>query len=363
MTATEARTLEAYFATDAFGIAQATKERLLLDDLVALTEHHRRACPPYASFVAAVHGDGAFDTIADLPALPVRSFKTHRLASIPDDEVFKTLTSSGTTGDAVSRIFLDRAAASLQTKALNHTMRAVFGRERLPMLVADSASVVKDRRTFSARGAGVVGMMPFGRDHAFALDDEMRLDQPAVRSFLERHGDQPFLVFGFTFMVWLHLYEPARAAGLDLSKGTLVHSGGWKKMVEQSVDPATFRRLLGDDTGLTRIHNFYGMVEQIGSVFLEGPEGDGTLYPPAFADVIVRDPVTWREAEVGEVGVIEVVSALPSSYPGHVLLTEDLGVVHGVDDGPHWRGKRLSVVGRVPRAEVRGCSDTFAGGR
>jgi hypothetical protein len=52
------------------------------------------------------------------------------------------------------------------------------------------------------------------------------------------------------------------------------------------------------------------------------------------------------------------VSTLPTSYPGHVLLTEDLGVVHGIDDGD-WPGKRFSVLGRLPRAEARGCSDTY----
>jgi hypothetical protein len=41
-----------------------------------------------------------------------------------------------------------------------------------------------------------------------------------------------------------------------------------------------------------------------------------------------------------------------------VLLTEDLGVVHGIDDGD-WPGKRFSVLGRLPRAEARGCSDTY----
>jgi hypothetical protein len=101
------------------------------------------------------------------------------------------------------------------------------------------------------------------------------------------------------------------------------------------------------------------MVEQIGTIFLEGPDGD-SLYCPDFADVIIRDPVTWAEQPVGEPGLVEVVSTLPHSYPGHVLLTEDLGVVSGVDDGA-WPGKRLRILGRLPRAEARGCSDTFTG--
>jgi len=35
-------------------------------------------------------------------------------------------------------------------------------------------------------------------------------------------------------------------------------------------------------------------------------------------------------------------------------------VVDGVDDGD-WPGKRFRVLGRLPRAEPRGCSDTYAG--
>jgi hypothetical protein len=104
------------------------------------------------------------------------------------------------------------------------------------------------------------------------------------------------------------------------------------------------------------------MVKQVGSVFLEG--SNGFLYPPGFADVIIRDPVTWEEAPVGEPGVTQVVSALPRSYPGHSILTDDLGVVEAVDssiDGCFSRGFR--VLGRAPRAELRGCSDVVAYGQ
>ena len=66
--------------------------------------------------------------------------------------------------------------------------------------------------------------------------------------------------------------------------------------------------------------------------------------------------------EPGEEGVLQVLSPLPRSYPGHSLLTEDLGVLLGEDDCPCGRkGKYFKVTGRVPRAEVRGCSDTYEG--
>lgn len=343
-----------------FGRTQAERESVLLPELLALTEHHRSNCEPYDRILSAldVPSGRAAESIADLPWLPVRLFKHHDLASVPPEEIFKTLTSSGTTGAEVSRIYLDKQAAGDQVRALGRTLQAVLGKQRLPMLMVDSSGLVKNRLSFSARGAGVLGMAGFGRNHAYALDAEERPDPDAVAKFLMAYGDKPFLIFGFTFMVWQYLYEVAVEHGFDLSNGILVHSGGWKKLADRAVDNATFRSRFAADTGLTRIHNYYGMVEQIGTVFVEGPEGDA-LYCPDFADIVVRDPETWREQPIGTPGVIEVVSSLPRSYPGHVLLTEDLGVVHGIDDG-HWPGKRFSVLGRLPRAEARGCSDTFS---
>jgi len=348
-------------ATGSFTLSQPRREADLsvaLDDLV---RHHRAHCAEYDRLLTGLGHDPsrAYDRVADVPWLPVRLFKNHVIKSIPDAEVFKVLTSSGTTGAEVSRTYLDKEAAATQSRMLSRTLQTVLGPRRLPMLVVDTTSLIKDRRSFSARGAGVLGMLSFGRDHVYALDADGEPDVAAVRAFLDEHGAEPFLVFGFTFMVWQWLYELARDNGLDLSNGILVHSGGWKKLVDRAVDNTEFRRAFARDTGLTRIHNFYGMVEQIGTVFLEAPSG-GDLYCPDFADVVIRDPQTWGEAPVGTTGLIEVVSTLPRSYPGHALLTEDLGVVHGIDDG-EWPGKRFTVLGRIPRAEARGCSDTFSG--
>jgi hypothetical protein len=338
-----------------FTLTEAEREPVLARQLAALTGRHREACPPYRRILDAIGARAPYERVVDLPWLPVRLFKTHELRSVPDERVFRVLTSSGTTGQRPSRVYLDRAAAAAQPRMLAATLRAVLGERRLPMLVVDGRSVVRDP-TLSARGAGVLGMMNFGRDHTFVLDEQGRVDAEAVKGFLARHGNEPFLIFGFTFMVWLYLLD----LGADLSQGVLIHSGGWKKLAEQAVDNDGFRRRLAAECGLSRVHNFYGMVEQIGTVFLEGPEGDG-LYCPDFANVVIRDPDTWQEAPPGVPGLIEVVSTLPTSYPGHVLLTEDLGVVHGVDDG-HWPGKRFTVLGRLPRAEARGCSDTFGQG-
>lgn len=352
--------LETAFAAPSYSLDAGAKADLLADGLSELTRHHYSHCISYARIIDGLWGGIRDYGVADeVPYLPVSLFKMQRLLSVPEEEIRITLTSSGTTGQAVSQILVDRESSALQQQALAKSLMHVLGPKRLPMLVIDTDAVFKDPKMMSARGAGVLGQMRFGRDHAFALDRNLEPDVEAVRAFLDRHGDEPFFMFGFTFMVWMNFYERFRDLGLDLSKGVLIHSGGWKKMVERSVDNAVFRQSLGDAFGLSRIHNFYGMVEQIGSIFLEGPHG--LLYPPNFADVIIRDPVTWDVLPMGREGVIQVVSLLPRSYPGHSLLTEDMGVVEAIDPGiDGWMGKGLRIIGRVPKAELRGCSDVIA---
>ena len=101
------------------------------------------------------------------------------------------------------------------------------------------------------------------------------------------------------------------------------------------------------------------MVEQVGSIFMECKYGH--FHTPVFSDIIIRDPLTWEVLPFKHEGIIEVISILPHSYPGHILLTEDLGIVLGEDDCSCGRmGKYFNVSGRIPEAELRGCSDTHA---
>ena len=92
----------------------------------------------------------------DIPFLPVRLFKEMDLYSVDKELIFKTMTSSGTTGQMVSKIHLDRQTAGYQQKALVKIVSEFTGSGRLPMLIIDCPSVIKNRRMFSARGAGIL---------------------------------------------------------------------------------------------------------------------------------------------------------------------------------------------------------------
>lgn len=345
-----------------FSLAKEEKERFLSEILRDLTRHHYEHCPEYHRILDAWPFDITNPvSYRDLPFLPVRLFKEFALRSVDEKEVIKQMTSSGTTGQQVSKIFLDKETATNQTKILTKIVSDFIGTKRLPMIILDTKAILKDRNLFSARGAGILGYSIFGADKIYALDEEMRIDFEALDFFLDEHKGETIFLFGFTFMVWQHFYKELAKSGrtLDLSKGILIHGGGWKKLIDEAVDNQTFKNSLKETCNLSRIYNFYGMVEQTGTVYMECEHGH--LHAPVFSDIIIRNPKDFREVPVGEEGLIEVVSILPKSYPGHALLTEDSGKILGEDDCSCGRqGKYFSITGRIKNAEMRGCSDTYA---
>ncbi|KIL49937.1 acyl-protein synthetase [Jeotgalibacillus soli] len=347
-----------------YELKKKEKEIYLLEKLNDLTVHHVKNSNAYKAMIEKSRGFMLAKSLGEVPYLPVQLFKLMDLMSVSQAQVVKVLTSSGTTGQQVSKIYLDKETAVSQAKALVDVMRPVLGGKRLPMIILDTKSVLKDRRSFSARGAGILGFSTFGRKHFYALNDDMTMDWSGLEDFLEKHKGSKIMLFGFTFMIWKYVYQESvrRCIKVDMGDSVLIHGGGWKKLQEEAVDANTFKKKLFEQMGIRHIHNYYGMVEQVGSIFIECAQGH--LHTPKYADVIIRDPITFDPIPYGSQGLIQVMSVLPKSYPGHSLLTEDLGTILGEDDCLcGWKGKYFEVAGRIPKAELRGCSDTFALGQ
>lgn len=347
-----------------YSLSKEAKHKMLNDRLHELTRKHYMECPSYKRMLDALGIDiNYLPDYEKIPLLPVRLFKEFELCSCEKKDVVKVMTSSGTTGQQVSRIFLDRVTSSAQQKCLTKIVSHFLGTKRVPMLILDSSAVIKNRNMFSARGAGILGFSMFGSKRQYALDENMELDINGMKAFLEAHKNETIFLFGFTFMIWQHFYKKLLESGYrpDISKGVLIHGGGWKKLVNEKVSPEEYKQSLKDVCGILpeNVHDYYGMVEQTGCIYMECRCGH--LHTSAFSDVIIRRPKDFSIAAKGEKGLVEVVSVLPESYPGHILLTEDEGIVLGEDDCPcGLKGKYFKILGRIKNAEIRGCSDTYA---
>ena len=165
-------------------------------------------------------------------------------------------------------------------------------------------------------------------------------------------------MFGFTYNIFSNLINKLETNKIDIknfSECILIHGGGWKKIEKQKIKKDKFNHLLNKKLKIKNVINYYGLVEQIGSIFFECK--CGYFIASNFSDIIIRDE-ELKKCEDGKRGFVQLISLLPTSYPGHNILTEDIGeIVKNHKCTCYGNGKRFLIHGRVKDAEVRGCSN------
>lgn len=373
-----------WFASPLYGDDPLKKRFVLLEALRRQMLDGAAICPPFQSFISAQPCPlEKVETIDALPFLPVSSFKrVQPLTFLSLQNIYRVLASSATTGQQPSRIAIDRETARIMSKGVTAIMADFIGSQRRPYLIVDQAPRSGQASAANARTAAIQGLLAFSTDTCYALrparndeqssadPDGLVFDLEVVEEFCRRHAGSDIVAYGFTYVVYLHLGGglPASAEMLatlrqrlakdPLPRCHLLHSGGWKKLQRLSVDKETFNRCVSSALGCDprAVIDYYGMVEQLGVMYPDCSEGN--KHAPRFAEVILRNPLDWSACTAGESGLIQVLSALSPSFPGQSLLTEDLGIVVYEDGCPCGRrGIAFRFAGRVPKAELRGCSD------
>ena len=181
----------------------------------------------------------------------------------------------------------------------------------------------------------------------------MKLDIDLLKKLASQYKGQPVLFFGFTFMIFEYLLNTLKELKLDFdfADSILIHGGGWKKMEELSISNKSFKSLIKKNLNFDKVFNYYGMVEQTGSIFLN--VNTATFIPQIFQK-LSSEPNFHDVVEDSKEGLIQLCSLIPTSYPGQSILSEDRGRILGRDN--------LSVVKRkyfeVLSGMEEGCSDT-----
>ena len=350
-----------------FITAQSKKDQELLTIIRAQLDNHIKYSPNLQALYKKFNFDPVkIQNIADVSPLPVQMFKKFDLRTCPEEDIIRILNSSATTTGVPSKIYVDKTTAFRQTHGLTVTVKNFIGKERKPYLVIDEDVNKGKTVKLTARGAAIRGFANYAKTTTYVMDnvdEELVLNKERLQEFCEKYQDQEVLVFGFTYIIWTRFIKELKKEGLKLQlpKMKLLHGGGWKKLIEQAVSKETFNQTVAEyfGTNPANIIDYYGMVEQLGVVFLDCEYGN--KHVPDFADIIIRDFYSMEEVPTGNDGLIECVSILPTSYPGQALLTEDVGKILGIDDCPCGRkGKYFTFVSRAEKAEIRGCGDTFA---
>ena len=355
-------------AAKPYALGYEDKWRLLLPVLQDAFDWHLAHAEGFRRFCArrGVHAGADIVSRDGIPGLPVAAFKEHPrlLTAVPEDLLTGRLMSSATSGVA-SVVAMDRETSKRQVRALAAVLGDVLGPARRPFLVMDADP--RFGTAGAARVAATRGFLNLASSVTYGLvqDASGRLvvDFRAIEAALEaaRAAGQPIVIFGFTFVLFADVLQAMERTGFQTALPTgsyLVHIGGWKRLADQAVTREAFNSLASRLLGVppTSIIDFYGFTEQMGVTY---PDiGGGEMLVPLFSDVIVRDPLTLAPQPDGAEGVLQFITPLPHSYAGISVLTDDVGVVTARDAvcGER-RGTLFRVLGRLKKAEVRGCGD------
>lgn len=340
-------------------VFDALKLRLLRDSVTfhySANPQFRRQCDR--------HGFAADDlrSVADLvriPLVPVSAFKRpegHLLLSVPLDAIDLEVHSTGTSGlpsvarrdgPTTTRACLALLAQYREFFGLGHG----FGAFLCPSPAeAPEMGMVKVFNLFCA----------LLDDRAFLVRDYTFAPEEAVALLREWDGRQTRHLFGPPFMiVRLLRYLEERDLHLTLDADSLVITlGGWKRFNRQRVRRREFAQRIEERLGIpaANVRDTYGLVE---SNLLAVECEHHRKHVPPWCHITVRDlDDTAREAAPGTAGVIGVLDALNSSYPGF-LLTEDVGHV-AREECPCGRGgQTVAFVRRLRGAEPGCCAVTI----
>lgn len=315
----------------------------------------------------------------EIPAVPTSAFKDFDISCFPPGEAVAQFHTSGTTREQTGRHYfptLELYEAAIVPNFAAHLLPDSAGSRQREE--ADSESVPVSRPASSRRRlqmrmfiltpspdrsphsslSHMMGVVcdKFGTaDSAFYVEDNTLLIDRLLADLRRSQEDsQPAILLGTAF-AFVHLFDACvqRDVRLTLPVGSrAMETGGFKGRSREMTKPelyAQFEKFLGLPPA--HIVNEYGMTE-LSTQFYDqslrvGRQTDLKVTPP-WARAMIIDPNTGHESAQGEPGLIRVFD-LANVWSAACIQTEDLGIA---------RPAGFEIIGRLPRAESRGCSLT-----
>ena len=92
----------------------------------------------------------------------------------------------------------------------------------------------------------------------------MNLDLDLLKKISAKYMNQPILFFGFTFMIWKHFLAQIESSGISFSfsNGSVIHGGGWKKLIDQAVSEDDFKKSFKKLLNIRNVYTYKPFVKQ-----------------------------------------------------------------------------------------------------
>lgn len=307
------------------------------------------------------------ESILRIPAIFVTAFKERKLLSVPEEEIVKTFTSSGTTGSK-SQINWDQTSMERQA-FMRKSIVESYGLAAYDQLVnnlvfsyapdvsgsrgaahahSSYAQFAKENETFYAIGKDKYG------EPEFKLDEGIKaLERFAVSGL-------PLRITGFPAFGYMTLTElDKRGIRFKFPADSVLFSGGgWKNYTGKTIPYNEYVDLVNRVLGIPgdRIRDVYGMVEH-GVPYMTCEHGH--FHIPVYSRVCAVSPHTMEILPDGETGLLKLVTPYIRSTPALSILSTDLGCVEsGCPCGRS--GKYIVLKGRGGVKKYAGCGISAA---
>ncbi len=271
---------------------------------------------------------------ADIPHLPIALFKTWLIQSghWQPELVF---TSSGTTGMTPSRHALRQKSWYVENAVRGFA--AHYGSPADYAWLALLPSYLE--RTGSSlvfMADAFIGMSRF-RESGFFLHE---LEEVARRARRLLDEGKPVVLLGVSFA----LLDLAEQFPVPLQGAIIMETGGMKGRRKELIREELHARLQ-EAFGVSRIHSEYGMTELLSQAYAPA---HGLFRPAPTMKVRaaqITDPLAWeRPGRPGTLSITDLANVDTVAF----IATEDVGRVY--EDGT------FEVLGRLDRADIRGCN-------
>ncbi|WP_411146924.1 acyl-protein synthase [Streptomyces sp. x-80] len=328
---------------------------------------HAQRSPFFRSLLADTP-EGAAPTVGPdvrAPLVHANFFKRHEVLSVPRDEVFLHLTSSGTTGQK-SQMFFDewtiRSAQRMVARIFDHygwitPDRAVnyllYSYEPAPALKLGTSFTDNYLCDFAPAERVTHALRHTGGTHEFDVHGCIR----ALRQYAE--DGLPVRILGFPAFLHFTL-ERMRAQGIPPiqlpADSLVVLGGGWKGHADRQIGKEEFRAEVSELLGIPpeRIRDTFGSVEHC-VPYIECARH--RLHVPVWSRAAVRDTRTLEPLGYGERGYLHLVSPYITSVPAHSVVMGDLASLHpGEECGCPLPTPWFTIHGRAGLSRNRSCA-------
>lgn len=340
-----------------FEYEKTKKKTFFFNNQKKLTWHHYRNSKEFKKIVDFGFSNAyRAKNLESLPYVHSKIFKLYNLKSTNSKKI-KVLTSSGTSGSLLSKINIDLKTSLIQASVLKKIIFDFIPDDIDTIVMIDSEKNFNISQNFNAKTAAIRGFGQHFKNKYFVLDKDNNLNLNVIKDLEKKMNNKSFIYFGFTNIIWENFIKVLKKNKIKLNhkKSYLIHGGGWKKLENKKIKKQTFNKEINLRLGSKKIINYYGMIEQTGSIFMECDYG--YFHSSIFSEILIRNS-SFNLEKKPEPGIIQVLSLLPISYPGHNIVTEDIGVIVGEDNCRCGRnGKFFNVLGRIANSENRGCAN------